>query len=135
MAEEHTVEPVELANPGFELRDTNLRGVLWFGVGLTVMLVIVFILMLLLYGFFNIRQVQGSAPPPPLLFEAELLPPEPRLQRLPDLDLEQMRAVEDTMLNSYGWVDKEAGVVRLPIERAMELTLDRGLPARPGSQE
>ena len=36
------------------------------------------------------------------------------------------------MLDSYGWVDKNAGVVRIPIDEAMKLTLERGLPARPG---
>ena len=34
------------------------------------------------------------------------------------------------MLGSYGWVDKNAGVVRIPIDAAMKLTLERGLPAR-----
>ena len=37
---------------------------------------------------------------------------------------------EDDVLESYGWVDKNAGVVRIPIDEAMKLTLERGLPAR-----
>jgi hypothetical protein len=37
-------------------------------------------------------------------------------------------------LVGYGWVDREAGIVRLPIERAMELLLERGLPTRPEAE-
>jgi cytochrome c oxidase cbb3-type subunit III len=44
--------------------------------------------------------------------------------------LKEMRATEDAVLHSYGWVDQAAGIVRIPIERAMELLAERGLPAR-----
>ncbi len=57
-------------------------------------------------------------------------PPEPRLQDMPAADLNEFRAREAEALHSYGWVEPNAGVVRIPIERAMELTLQRGLPAR-----
>ena len=43
-----------------------------------------------------------------------------------------LRAHEDELLDTYGWVDKNAGVVRIPIDEAMKLTLQRGLPARQG---
>ena len=58
------------------------------------------------------------------------MPPEPRLQTNPREDLRELRAKEDELLGSYGWVDKNAGVVRIPIEDAMKLTVERGLPAR-----
>ena len=58
------------------------------------------------------------------------LPPEPRLQTNPRQDLSDLRAREDQLLNSYGWVDKNTGVVRIPIERAMQLIVERGLPTR-----
>jgi hypothetical protein len=45
-------------------------------------------------------------------------------------ELRQMRVAEDAMLNSYGWVDKDSGRVRIPIERAMEILAKKGLPAR-----
>jgi len=56
--------------------------------------------------------------------------PEPRLQIAPQLDLAAMRAREEAELHSYGWIDRKAGVVRLPIDRAMELMVQRGLPVR-----
>jgi len=49
-------------------------------------------------------------------------------------DLSKMRQQWSEEVNGYSWVDKNAGVTRIPIERAMQLTLQRGLPARtPGA--
>jgi hypothetical protein len=41
-----------------------------------------------------------------------------------------MRAAEDAALDSYGWVDKDAGIVRIPVDRAMEILAKKGLPSR-----
>ena len=42
-----------------------------------------------------------------------------------------MRAAEDKILNGYGWVDQAHGVVRVPIDRAIDMLAQRGLPSRP----
>jgi len=55
--------------------------------------------------------------------------PAPRLQTDDVYDLHVLRGKEDLYLNHYTWVDKNAGTVRIPIERAMELIAQRGLPA------
>ncbi len=47
-------------------------------------------------------------------------------------DQKKFRAEQEALLSSYGWVNKEAGVVRLPIEVAIDLVVARGLPARGG---
>jgi hypothetical protein len=62
----------------------------------------------------------------------EALPPaaEPRLQADPPRDLREHRRREEALLSTAGWVDREAGVVRIPVERAMELVAERGLPHR-----
>jgi hypothetical protein len=39
-----------------------------------------------------------------------------------------MQAEENAALTTYGWVDRDAGIVRMPIERAMEILVERGLP-------
>jgi hypothetical protein len=49
------------------------------------------------------------------------LPPVPRLQTNPLGDLEAVRAVEDSHLTQYGWIDRSRGVAQIPIERAMVL--------------
>lgn len=52
----------------------------------------------------------------------------------PDDTLKQLRATENAVLTTYGWVDRDNGIVRIPIDRAMDLILQRGLPTRPQSQ-
>ena len=47
--------------------------------------------------------------------------------------LKQLHATENAVLTTYGWVDRQKGLVRIPIDRAMELLLQRGLPARPSA--
>jgi hypothetical protein len=54
--------------------------------------------------------------------------PQPRLQVKPGVDLKTLRAEEERELSSYGWVNRSAGVVRIPIDRAMDLIMQRGLP-------
>lgn len=56
--------------------------------------------------------------------------PKPNLQIHPHDDLVALQAREDSELHSYGWADRKAGVVRIPIDRAMELIAERGLPTR-----
>lgn len=57
--------------------------------------------------------------------------PQPNLQIDDDhAERASLYAAQDTKLNSYGWVDHSNGIVRIPIERAMNLIVQRGLPAR-----
>jgi hypothetical protein len=63
------------------------------------------------------------------------LPAEPRLQQFPRNELYEFRVKEDQQLHSYGWVDKNAGTVRIPIDDAVRLMLERGiLTSRPQDQ-
>lgn len=57
-------------------------------------------------------------------------PPAPNLQTQPFTDVYRLRESEAKRLGTYGWVDKQGGIARIPIDRAIELTLQRGLPAR-----
>jgi hypothetical protein len=57
-------------------------------------------------------------------------PPTPNLQKQPFKDIYMLRQGESEKLTSYGWVDKEGGVTHIPIDRAMEIMLQRGFPAR-----
>lgn len=63
--------------------------------------------------------------PHPLAAERQI-PPAPRLQVTPSIDMVEHRAIEAEMTTSYEWIDREAGVVRIPVERAMELIAERG---------
>jgi hypothetical protein len=115
-----------------EDHDIQPGPLLFFGLALVVITALVFVLMVWLFNAFSTRQAARDLPPAPLAQTRPALPPEPRLQVAPPQELQQLRAAEEAVLQSYGWVDQAAGVVRLPIERAMELLLERGLPVRPG---
>lgn len=55
-------------------------------------------------------------------------PPAPRLQIQEPKDLAVFRKEEAAILSTYGIVDREKGIYRIPIEEAMRLSLERGLP-------
>jgi hypothetical protein len=114
-----------------EESDVNIRAILGFGLGLFVVAVIVHLAVWGLFRFFEAREsVKVAAEYPLAISQGDRQPPEPRLQTAPRQDLQDLRASEDAILNGYGWVDKNRGIVRIPIEEAMRLTLERGLPAR-----
>ena len=111
-------------------RELNLRAILITALGLALLLVVTAALMWPL--FTSLRGLARAAdPPPPVLPEAQLPlePPGPRLQASPEKEMAAMRAEENHLLTSWEWVDEGAGVARLPIERAMELLAERGLPS------
>lgn len=58
------------------------------------------------------------------------LPPMPRLQPNPGAELVEFRAQQLEATTTYGWIDRDAGVVRIPVERAIEILAQRGLPHR-----
>jgi hypothetical protein len=111
--------------PGHEERDVNVSAVGKFVVALIVMTVLA---MALLFGLFRYFQSQSGGQAktedPSKAF------PQPQLQRTPIPDLKEVRAAEDQVLNNYGWMDQGKGVVRIPVRRAMDLLVERGLPAR-----
>jgi hypothetical protein len=75
----------------------------------------------------------GDPPRAPLGQEPGRVPPEPRLQTEPFADIHRQRDEERRLLSSYGWVDERTGVVRIPIERAKELLVEKGLPVAEGA--
>jgi len=114
-----------------ETSDANVNAIFAFGLGLTVVVAIVLFLGWLMFGFLVKREAESATRQFPLAAEQQnRLPPEPRLQTNPRQDLLELRAQEDGILNSYGWVDQNAGVVRIPIGEAMKLTVQRGLASR-----
>jgi len=113
-----------------EESDVNILAIFGFGGGLMAVAVVVLLVIYVLFGFFDGRERATVPAEYPLAAQADKVPPEPRLQEHPREDLSELRAREDEILSSYGWVDRNAGVVRIPIDAAMKLTLERGLPAR-----
>jgi hypothetical protein len=121
-----------LHNPdvAHESSDINVRGVIWFIVTLVVVTATVQVAMWVMFRVLNRMEVRNDADVTPLAVPAGQLPPEPRLQTTPWQDLKVFRADEDKTLATYGWVDRKSGVARMPIDKAKDLLLQRGLPAR-----
>ena len=115
-----------------EATDISVPGVLGFGGALLAGGLVIALLVWTLLHFLQIWSTPRALAEFPLAQnQAQRLPPEPRLQTNPRGDLLELRQKEDRILNSYGWVDRDAGLVRIPIEQAMTLTAARGLPSRP----
>lgn len=112
---------------GYETRDVNLRAVLALAVGVAVMALVVHAALWFLLRSLHAAAGQSDPPRTPLA-EDVTIPPGPRLQQAPVRDYQAFRAREEAALDSYGWVDRRQGVVRIPIERAMELLVERGEP-------
>jgi hypothetical protein len=125
--------PENIQNPtvAHEESDVNIRAILGFGGVLIVVAVVIHVLIYGVFGYFNRREGLQKMPEYPLAAgQGNREPPEPRLQTNPRQDLANLRAKEEEQLTSYGWVDKNAGIIRIPIDAAMKLTLQRGLPSR-----
>jgi hypothetical protein len=127
-----------MANPngngGYEKSDAHLKSVAML-VALTVGLTLVGVVsMFFLFGYIVERDASRDTPPSPL---AGTRAPYtgPRLQVAPPQDMKEMEAAEQEVLESYSWVDPESGIVRIPIERAIDLLAERGLPTRARSEE
>ena len=114
-----------------ETSDVDIRGIFGFGAVLLVTAVLIHLAVWVIFRYFDSREGQRVPAEYPLaVSQGTQLPPEPRLQIHPREDLRELRSKEDEILNSYGWVDQRAGIVRIPIGEAMKLTVQRGLPAR-----
>ncbi len=114
--------------------EIDIRAIFTFGLGLLVSAILIQGMIWLLFRSFSGREALRGAPSYPLAAGQDArLPPEPRLQTDPRGDLRDLREREDKVLATYGWVDKAGGVVRIPIEDAIRITAQRGLPARAGT--
>lgn len=132
-ASEHDVE-YGPNPPGAQYEHTDIdtsvgyKFALWLVVAMLISVAIV-------YGTFWFFENQSQAADAaaqkyPLAVGQERNPPVPNLQMQPFKDIYVLHQGEAEKLSTYGWVDKEGGVVRVPIDKAMELMLQRGLPAR-----
>lgn len=126
----------------FEREDLGAKPVILFLVGLTVGCLLVALLLKGMYSYLDARENRHQPALNPLVQQTRsdlrsVAPgditkfPEPRLETDEPREIRAFRVQEEQRLHSYGWVDQPAGVVRIPIDRAMELVAQRGLPTRP----
>lgn len=127
---------------GFERQDLTSRSVYSFLAGLAVAVIVVAVLLLGLYHAMDAFERRHQPQQSPLVQQTqadtrEVSPneintfPQPRLERNERLEINRFLLQEEQTLNSYGWVDQKTGVVRIPIDRAMQLIAQRGQPTTP----
>ena len=130
------------AEEGYERQDLTAQSVFAFLISLIAGGVVVYFIIWGLYHFMDARQRARQPEQSPLVKQLDtdtriVSPdeitkfPQPRLERNERIEINDFRLKEEQTLNSYGWVDEKSGVVRIPIERAMELVAQRGLPTTP----
>ncbi len=116
------------AGAGYEHTDANVWQIIKFGIWLVLTAVVVHIGLGGMYKMLIEQAKVTTEQPYPLASTTEpRLPPAPRLQQFPRNEYYEHYTVEQQKLHSYGWVNKDAGVVHIPIEDAMRLTLERGV--------
>jgi hypothetical protein len=133
----HEVDPVALeaaVRAGHE-EDTVRSRLLWgAGIVFGILTFIGVIAVAILRPLMIQSQEKLYAPASPLAATyGRTEPPAPRLQVDPALDIFEHRKIEQQVLTSYGWVDQKSGVVRIPVERAMGLLVERGIQAPPAA--
>lgn len=103
---------------------TDVGGVVAFGVALLVLIGVCLAVLVGLYGWFTGAEEAASS----RFADVQRVPPAPRLQHDPAIDLARLHRRTNERLHTYGWVDSTRRIVHIPIERAMRLVAERGLP-------
>jgi hypothetical protein len=114
-------------DPGYETRDVPGSLVFWSLTGLAIATVFSAIFV---FGFFvYLRAQPDRVTPEPSPFASERgLPPSPRLQADPPMELAEYNAKMEKTVSSYGWVDKAAGIAHIPVDDALSIVAEKGLP-------
>ena len=132
-------------NGGYERQDIGAAGVLYFLAGLAVAGLLVYFIVRGLYSYLEKRSEAEQVPVNPLVTNApadtrklsvdykDYLKqsfPSPQLEIDERNQLDRIRKDEAETLSTYDYIDQKAGTVRIPIDRAMDLIAQRGLPVR-----
>jgi len=127
----HHSDVVPVAMPHHDPEDIAFGTIMKMGLGLTV---IIAVSCAIVFGIYRVLEAQETRPvisQYPLAVQTERrLPPEPRLQTRPRQELQALRDTENEQLSTYGWIDRRAELVHVPVDVAMKMLVGRGLPVR-----
>ncbi len=126
---EHQKNP-DAIQRGYEDSSVSVKQLFAFAMGIVALVLVGVVVSAFTFKFFVNHTPMGPSASPFEKEDARDMPPDLRLQTHAPDDLKQYRDNQDKILAGYGWVDPNAGVVRIPVERAMELLLQKGYPTR-----
>jgi len=129
------------SHDGYEHEDLSSSGPFYFMVGLALVGIVIYLIVFGIYRFLDSYERAHQPPLSPMAtpeadtrtvtHEETQTFPQPRLEENERTELRQFIEDQDRKLATYDWVDKDRGTVRIPIDRAMELIVQRGLPVHP----
>jgi len=114
----------------YEKRDANIPALLKFAVGMAVVIAVTLIGMKFTFNHFFSEPLGPPANP---FEDTRRLPPGPRIQALPHMELSDYCKAQQAEVDGYAWLNKAQGTARIPIDRAMDIVAQQGLPARPAT--
>jgi hypothetical protein len=129
-------------NGGYERSDIGVAGVFYFLAGLAVFGALAYLAAAGVYWYLDKRSAAEQVPVSPLVTNAPAdtrhisrdYPqgtfPNPKLEEDERGQLNGIRLKEEQTLSTYDYIDQKTGTVRIPIDRAMDLIAQRGLPVR-----
>ncbi|GIV14754.1 MAG: hypothetical protein KatS3mg022_0189 [Armatimonadota bacterium] len=109
---------------GYEKQDVGFRFAMVF---VSALIAAVIVVLIFLVWFYRVVVPQPPPAPKPIA-QQRPLPPAPVLQVNPAVDMQKFREREEQKASSYGWVDEKGGIAHVPVQRAMEIVAERGLP-------
>ncbi len=113
-------------NPGYETTDAKAKPIVIFTVVMAVFTVGCFITGFGIYRVFEMGRKAMDPAPHPMAVKADIPAGALRLQVTEAKDLTKFRAEQEEKVNSYGWVDRQAGTVRIPLDKAIDRVLSEG---------
>lgn len=138
---EGEIHPEVYRNPevNYDRTDMSVRGIVSFLIFLAISAVIIHLVLWGIYKSFAKGYISPERTANPIATSTRQLPqgdpvrtfPPPRLQPDPVADMNKFKVSEEEMLNSYSWVDQNAGIARIPVEQAIKAVAQQGLPTRP----
>jgi hypothetical protein len=112
---------------GYIHDDVPSRPFVWFTVIFTIFCVVAVVAVTYFYKGLTTYHERNQGDVPTKIATGPVEPPQPQLQADPVKDMVVMDTEQTALLASYGWVDEEKGVARIPIDKAIELTLEHSL--------
>ena len=136
---EINMQHVQHLDAAYDRSDLGARGIISFLIGLAVTIIFIHLIVwgfIRAYTHFEPKAIARTS----AIIEPQAVPPQgdpvlrfpaPQLQPDPVADLNKYREAVEQQLNSSGWIDQKEGIAHIPVEHAIDLVAQRGLPVRP----